>query len=234
MPPTEGLHKLVERQVRSWEAHQRFLEQERRLSDLKMPYGPWLSISRQFGSGGTDLAARLATRLGWTVYDRELLARIAAAEHVPAAEMARRDEHPSHVLDEVLSSLVVPHDAGQAAYLQQMFHVVGEIGRRGKAIIVGRGANWFLREAYGVRVRVVAPVAYRVERVRAAEEVPLATARKRVLLNDDEQRAFMRQVYLRDVDDPLGYDLVINLGAVDVEIATDVVVAAIERKFARP
>ncbi len=227
---TEGLHRLVERQGRSWEAAQRAHDDEG-TPGLHAPSGPWISISRQLGAHGDELATLLAARLGWQVFDREILARVAAETHASEPVLAHHDERAGGVLDDMLAQLVVPDDPGRAAYVQEMMRVARDIARHGAAIILGRGVNWFLDPAYGVRVRVVAPEAQRVAALLHDRPAAAAVVRQELAAHDAAQRAFVRQTFGRDIDDPLGYDAVLNLGSLDVERAADLVEAALVRRL---
>jgi len=120
---------------------------------------------------------------------------------------------------------------GQAGFLLEMTRVVWAVGRQGKAIVLGRGANWVLDSRFGLRVRLVAPVEVRVERVAEQEGLVRADAEKRVAAHDGEQQAFIRQAFGRRIDDPMGYDLVVNLGQLDPVGAAEAVLVALQRKL---
>jgi len=51
-----------------------------------------ITITREYGAGGGEVARKLAETLGWELLDRELLHQAAAVEHVPDAELERLDE----------------------------------------------------------------------------------------------------------------------------------------------
>ncbi len=164
MATSRGIHDLVERQGMSFEARRRAADEQQ---VVPAPREPWITISRQLGSGGNELAHLLAARLGWHVYDHEIVARIARASHVGETIVRGHDERPVGVLQEQLSALMIPSEGGHAAYVDQLTHVIVDIARGGRAVILGRGANWFLDPARGLRLRVVAPERDRVQRVLA-------------------------------------------------------------------
>jgi cytidylate kinase len=112
-----------------------------------------------------------------------------------------------------------------------MMRVVWAIARQGQAVLVGRGAHWLLDPRYGVRVRAIAPAAQRVARVVRTEGLSEPEATQRVEHDNADRARFMRQVYKKDIDDPLGYDLVVNLGTLDVDRAAEVVAAALAAKL---
>jgi cytidylate kinase len=109
--------------------------------------------------------------------------------------------------------------------------VVWALARQGQAVIVGHGASWLLDPRYGLRVRDSAPLDRRVARVVELEGLAPAAARKAILAHDEERRRFAQQVFRRDIDDPLAYDLVVNYAALDQATAVEVVVTALRRKL---
>ena len=104
------------------------------------------------------------------------------------------------------------------------------LAKQGNAIIVGRGANWFLDPCFGLRVRVVAPFEIRTERIVEREKLSCENAEMRIRENDERQSNYVRKVFGRDIDDPLGYDLMVNTGSLDEESAARAVVAALLRQ----
>ena len=84
-------------------------------------------------------------------------------------------------------------------------------------------------------MRLVAPFERRVARVAERESADTAATETRVREHDAERRRFIQQVFRRDIDDPLGYDVVINLDAVGEAVAAGMVLAALaDRTGERP
>jgi cytidylate kinase len=219
----------VELQARYRDILQRLAALGDEAAEIELYHGPWVTISRQLGSRGSDLAHRLSAPLGWRVYDREIIASIARQTHAPRSVVESRDERASGPFADYLGHLIVPTDPGQAGYLAEMMRVVGGIARDGKAIILGRGANFFLEPTYGLRIRVVAPFETRVARIAESEGLDTDDARRRVEQNDRDQRGFVKQSFGRDIDDPTGYDLMINTARLELEDAGELVATALQR-----
>lgn len=76
-------------------------------------------------------------------------------------------------------------------------------------------------------VRVVAPLEQRVRNIAQAYEVPIETARKRVLHRESRRAAFVKQSFHTDVADPENYDLVINTAKSDNDAAVGAIIGAI-------
>src|SRR4051812_9935580 len=134
------------------------LTQENTMPDLEQKAQAAMravTISREYGSGGGEIAARLARRLGWHLIDHEVVADVARALGVSEAEAATRDEHQDSLVLQILSSLGAlrsPVPAALPAALTTEAHiyeaarqrVVAAAVARGQAVIVGRGAQVLL------------------------------------------------------------------------------------------
>lgn len=232
MSDLPDIDKIIERQVRAWDLQRRTTEGAAMSTLGHLSEGPWISVSKQWGSGGVDFARQLAGELGWQVFDKEILAAI--AQHTDSREviLSHLDEQAIGSVNDYISQLVVPDDPGRLAYVEEMVRVVWGLAKQGSAIILGRGANWFLDPRFGLRLRIVAPMERRVAAVARELDLPIARAERRVRAYDAGQAAFIRQVFDRNIDDPLGYDLVLNLGTLDLGPAVRVAVSAMRSKLA--
>ena len=213
-----------------------FIREVRRLSELETPRpaaaeGPWIALSRELGSGGGELARLLGEALGWRVYDREILSAVAEETHRETFALERFDEKGVREVGEYIAPLILHDDPGQARVLDGLRHVILRIGREGRAILVGRGANFLLAPAGGLRVRTVGPPAQRAEALARAEGIEVSEARRRVAESDAAQRAFVRQAFQHEIEDPAGYDLVLSPLNLGLPAAAAAVLAAARTKL---
>ncbi len=228
------LERLLDRQSKLWEMRRTLARQGGEAARSMMAHlaeGPWLAVSKQIGSGGTEIARTAGERLGWQVYDREILLAIGRETHMRQKVLSRLDGHATGILEDFLSQLLVPGDPGQLAFVQEMVRVIYAIGRQGQAVLVGRGANWILGPQFGLRVRVIAPAEHRAAAVAKAENIDLTGARRRVKQDDAEQSRLIRKIFRKEVDDPTGYDLILNTGAMDLVAAAETILTALRRKL---
>ena len=114
---------------------------------------------------------------------------------------------------------------------RQMFRIIRTIASHGDAVIVGRGAPFLVPRDEALRVRVVAPIELRVERMGKTEELSSRDADKFVRRTDREREAFYRHHFGVDCADPMHYDVVINSGDMSIEAAADIVVTAYRGRF---
>lgn len=178
-----------------------------------------ITIARQYGAGGAELARQLALRLGWELLDRQLLHEAAGTQHVPDAELERLDEQAVTVPERW--RLHPPHQR----YLEGLRQAVEQAAERGRVILVGRGARHLLGERPGcLHLRLVAPQAWRVERLACAESWPPETALARCLDVDRVRRRFTRYFFGAAAMQADQYDLVVNTGWTPLEAVAETVV----------
>ena len=118
----------------------------------------FVTLSREAGAGGSEIAEQLGQRLGWSVFDKNLLDQVAARFHLPRTTLDLVDETPTNWAYDVLGTWMdrslVPHEK----YVACLSRVVMMAGRRGRAVFVGRGAQFLLprEEVLAVRLHCLA------------------------------------------------------------------------------
>ena len=128
-----------------------------------------------------------------------------------------------------ISSLVYERHLWPDEYLQHLMKVIGTIGKHGRAVIVGRGAQFVLPPVDNLRVRVIAPMRKRIRNAVAELGVSESEAQKIILRTDADRRSFSRKYFYADVSDPINYDLVINMDRMDLETAAKTIIAALNQ-----
>ncbi|MCA1905958.1 MAG: cytidylate kinase family protein [Desulfarculus sp.] len=184
-----------------------------------------VTISRQVGSFGDEIAALAARKLGYEHIDREHVHRLAQGcdDQFRQACLAYESETKPHGFFERLAFSNPAH----AALFASLNY---ELAKKGDVVMVGRGAQVVLGHLPGVlKVRVVAPSEVRVERVARRMNLSLEDAREFVRKFDHERRVLLEAVFEYDLFDWKNFDLVINTAALTVEDAADMIVLAAER-----
>ncbi len=237
MPATDHglvLEKLVSRQVKQWD------QARRSRKECTMPgrgmveevgYGPYLLVSRERGSGGLELARRVGRRLGWEVYDKVLVNEIARHAKVRQWLVESLDERVRSIFEDMLRGFHSQLEISAQDYLYHLRRIVLTLGHQGDVVVVGRGAEHQLPRQYGLLLRAVAPLEFRIERLALTEHLSLEAAREDAERTDRERAEFVRKNFGRDQADPLYYDLIVNTGEMSMEDATEVVLKAMERKL---
>jgi cytidylate kinase len=187
-----------------------------------------ICVSREAGAGGGALARLVGQRLGWKVYDDELLEAIAHRMRLPLDDVRALDELAPSVVQDWLLPLREEYYAPQEAYLDHLAKLIEAIGRAGESILVGRGAGFLLPRETTLSIRVIAPL--RVRAIRLAERMGLSTRTARRAAKDlDRRRAhFDRTMHRASTNDPHNFDLVLETHSLGLEIAAEIVVRAVE------
>ncbi len=207
---------------------------------------PVITISRQFGAGGSSVARALAASLHLGVVDQSLIAEVARRASLAPEDVEAEDERPTTVLDRLaLSFSPLAAGLGMAweppypdpAYdprrevLELTQEAVREAARAGNVVIVGRGGAHILREdPDAFHVFLHADPAFRQRVVMEREHIDQAAAARRVHEMDANRAAYIKQVYGRDWLDVRIYDLAIDTGRLGIEAAAEVILAAVERR----
>lgn len=229
-----GVLKLVERQIAAWELRRRVEDLGQRAGrclEENVAYGPCLLISRERGCGGERLARLAGERLGWHVFDREIVNEIAQLAHVRQQLIGSIDQRVRTIWEDDWRPELQPEDIGYETYLRCLRQVIRTLGHQGDVVILGRGAMYLLPSRCALRVRVVAPFQLRVEQIAEATVMPLKEAQALVHRIDGERAAFIRKNFGRDIGLLSEYDLVVNTGEITVEAATEIVLTGLRRKL---
>ena len=186
-----------------------------------------ITISREPGSGGRVVAKKLAAKLDFKVFHQEVLLEIAKRADVSDKLLATLDEKGLTVLEDCISALVYDRHLWPDEYLKHLMKVIGAIGEHGRAIIVGRGANFVVPPQNRLRLRIVAPQNVRIANVARDFDVTAEDAKRRIIRTESDRRAFIRKYFNADITDPNNYDIVINTGALEIDKAVEAVIAAL-------
>lgn len=197
-----------------------------------------ITVSREYGAGGSELAALLGERLGWRVLDHELIHQLALRLECEDADIEALSEHPPSFLDRLAASAVVTapesafHTAPWSTDADRLAAVTREVlleaAEQPPLVVVGHGANCLFRDRADVlRVRVTAPFDVRVRRVLERTGVPPAQAAAAVRHRDADRQHFLQRYYHTSVTDSCAYDLQINTGTVPLSAAAALVLALV-------
>lgn len=174
----------------------------------------FVTISRDPGGLGSEIAQMLGRHLEWLVYDREILDYIAQNSHVRQSLVEQLDEKSQGLVHETIQRFLMMTAGGAfgiAEYYEALVKTLAYLSTRGDAILVGRGANFVTREeGRGLHIRIIASPHIRMQRLAARWRIPPTEARWRMDELDLQRRNFIRRHFKQNVDDPRFYDLTFN------------------------
>ena len=179
-----------------------------------------VTIGREHGSNGHDIARALAAELGYACYDKEIVDT--------AAENSSFSKEFLHSYDEKRVSpyiVPVPHYLGlnesfrlnmQVAAAQ--FDAIRSLAERGDCIFVGRCADYVLRkEPKLLRVFIMADEDFRIRTMMAKQNLSEADARKLIRQVDKDRASYYRYYTDQSWGDRDNFDLILNSAKIGVD-----------------
>jgi peroxiredoxin/cytidylate kinase len=206
-----------------------------------------ITISKQEGSGGDEIALKVSKILGYAYFDKSLMLSEAKSLGISDEDIAdfSEDEYkvksfvdkiflrkkpiaPSNSLKE---SAINRKTLDEEECLSAIQAVINSLASRGKTVIVGRGGQAILKHKVGVlNVRIVAPSTIRIERVMKNRGLSREDALRFIKDNDQAAAEYLRRFYNIDWEDPEIYDLVLNTGKMDLNTAAQIIASIASQK----
>ena len=204
-----------------------------------------VTITRQFGSGGSSVAKLVADTLGWTLIDNEFVDEVARRAGLPRETVAALDEKAPSLKQRLVRALATASPevfvpAGQDAVEpteEQIVTITGRIideaAQHGRAVLVGRGAQAVLARARpheALHAYIVAPRDERIREVGRRLALDQKAAADEVDGTDANRDRFVEKWHGRKRQDPTNYHLVLNTGWLGYEGAAALIVAAVRQR----
>ena len=198
-----------------------------------------ITISRQFGAGGSTVARLVARQLGWSVVDNELVDRVAARAGLTPQQVAAQEERSPGIFERIVLALasssqeiLTPASAQALEPIEEprlveiTEKVVAEVAAQGKVVLVGRAATAVLAgEHDAIHARLIAPKDHRIGVVAARLGIDRAAAEVAIDRTDANRARYHQEYYGRRWDDPTHYHLILNTGVLGNDGAAGLIVA---------
>jgi len=180
-----------------------------------------ITVEREYGCGGGAIAAEIAKRLGWRLWDHDLTQEIANLANVDCRTVEQHDERCDNAFYRLAKAFwrgsyerSIPLDDEQAfdadCMVAMMQKIANRIADEGNAVIVGRGAPYFLRERPDAfHVFLYAPRAEKIRRLRESGK-SRAEAEELVDTVDRERMTFIKHYFNADWPTRSLYHLMLN------------------------
>ena len=209
---------------------QQFLAEKRNFEDLPEFGFPFITISRQAGSGGHLLSYVILTEFlkhkeselfqGWHVFDKVLCEIVAKDPLLQDSMETLVSERYRSEFRDFIESLFTGRSNQYLTY-KTTFKVVRMLALLGKVIVVGRGSALVTADLpQGIHIRLVAPETQRVIWMMKRFKLGKEAARESMAKQDADRRKLIKLFFHRDINDPLLYDIVWNTGKVSPEMIT--------------
>ena len=205
---------------------------------------PAITLSRTFGSGGTEVGFLVARQLGWRFCDRTILRQTAQALGLPSASLRYREERRCGFLERLLNLIAVASPevpftppVELPIYSRDLFEAERKVMHclvdNASAVLVGRGGFAALKDRPLVlNVRIQADLPFRkqflVDRKKAQDG---ESALKAIEISDRNRAAFIREVTGLDWQDPKNFDLVLDTSRDGIAGCAERIVEEAGRRF---
>jgi cytidylate kinase len=182
-----------------------------------------VTVSSEPGSGGRVIARGIADRMGYDLFLRDIIREIAERADIGSSVIESIEKERLSGIEDFIATLVSRRYLWPEVYLQQLMKIIGVIGKHGKAVIAGRGANFILPPKERLSIRIVAPMDLRIRNMSKILKLSEEEATKRVVMKEAKRKAFIRKSFNADIADPINYDLVFNTEYIRYEAAVEIV-----------
>jgi cytidylate kinase len=217
---SKSIHQIIEEQVKRWVMGN--IKDKSIVESINV-----ITVSRESGSQGYEVAQKLSRTLGFDLFHNEILDAMVDVSKNSRKLIETLDERGMNIVDDVVSALVHQHHLWPDEYTKLLLRILGTVGKHGRAVIVGRGANFVLAGPSTLRVRLVAPLKTKRDYMQKKLGLNAEDAQKHVIRTDSNRSAFVRRYFNADVADPSNYDLILNTGVVDIDRAVQVIKCAL-------
>jgi len=205
---------------------------------------PLITVSRQYGSGGSEVAERVARALDWHLYDNAVVDEVARRLGMPAEEVSAREERVPSLAERLASimALGVPEvmptvadlamQPSEERIVEMTKRVIEEAVQSGPAVLVGRGAQCMLAErADALHVFCYAPTealsSYAVTNLGIARE----DAARVVAERNHHREQYVKQHWKRDWRDFANYHVCVNTAWLGLDGAAELIVQLARERF---
>ena len=177
-----------------------------------------ITISRTYGSGGREIGRLVAQKLQVDFYDKNILSLLVEKTGISEEGLKNADERlikrspsPYGFTEET--------DYGTNHYLYEaQVRLIGELAQKGPCVIVGRLADWILRNREDVlNVFITAPGEARIQRIMGYEDVDEKTARELMIQVDRRRKSYYDYFTHQQWERMENRDLVINSSLLGIE-----------------
>ena len=192
-----------------------------------------ITISREFGSGGRTIGKMIAEKLGYKFYDSEIIERVVEESGLSKEIVEKYDEYATHKRSFLYSIAINSSTAGMDPYHGISFanqvqiaqiKVINEIAKDGNCVIIGRGADYILRDRDDVlNVFIYADMKHKADRVLSVYGANEKKIEDRIKDKDTKRKVFYRSFTMREWGVYTNYNLMLDSGMIGLERCADIV-----------
>ncbi len=185
-----------------------------------------ITIGREFGAEGHEIGSELAERIGFGLYDKDMLAMAAEKSGIDVKVLAPADEsYYGHALSPYLTIGRLSPSMGDKLF-QLQTEIIRDLAVKGSCIIIGRLADYILRDNPNcIRVFIYAPFEKRAEIIKNKHGISEGEAKKLVKKMDAARREYYTYYSNGKWDRKEGKDILLNRATFGVKGCVDILEA---------
>ncbi len=190
-----------------------------------------ISIGREYGSGGHEIAEKLANKLDLPLYDRNMLEEIALDKNVDHSELEKYDESPKKKL---LSRTVRGLSASNEQNIANMqFDYLKQKASQGKSfVVVGRCAETVLKGNDNlISIFIIGDMENRINRIAKLRNMTIDEAKSAVNRHDKTRKAYHNSYSDVKWGDSRNYDITINSSKIDLDEIVEMLLSYIDKRI---
>lgn len=195
-----------------------------------------ITIGREFGSGGHEVGRRLAAELGYKLYDKELLKMMAQESNISEKVLEDYDEKNTgsllySIMMDVYPSMNYVGNTLQRQIYQAQYDTIRRIGEKGDCVIVGRGADYILRDLpHLTSVFIRASEEFRIGRVAEYEHVSPQKAKEFITKADKKRASYYNFQTEKKWGHVSSYNLALDASDIGIDGCVNVIRCYLEMK----
>ena len=211
-----------------------------RLPQEQRAGNPFVTISRQTGAYRYTIPMALCEYLkknerrahcSWTVFDKELIKKIAEEHNLPETVLPYLSETAVSEVQDMVEEALGLHPSHDTL-VQDTGKTILHLAQLGYCIIIDRAANIITSKLPGgVHVRLISPWEKRVEHIQEYYKVTKKKAEEYILIEDRNRGNYVKKYFGKDINDPLLYDVVLNVGSLGIPRTVQIIGDLVFKRF---
>jgi len=213
MPRYTRMNSFINAQVKYWSMQKEMINSVEEKSIL-----PFITISREYGSGGYDIAEEIVSLLNeelnpepkWAAYDKKLLEKVMDDMGLSSNLMETLTNQARKTITNLIQTSFSTFPP-QVAVFKKLVETERILATNGHVVLVGRAGNVITKDLKGgFHIRIIADLEYKTDRISEKLEITKKEARKVIETKEAERNSFLKEFVKFDLTDPHHYHLIIN------------------------
>lgn len=190
-----------------------------------------ITISREYGSGGTEIGHLLEKRLGYKYYDKQLISGLAENLMIPENMIRQAENSPAkkNIFHEAISFWTKGANDQDKYIFEEQGKFIRKLAENGNCIFAGRRADYYLKDNENAfHLFFYAPAEKRIKHIMETENLSEEEAVKKIESMDKMRKSSYEYVTGRTWGDRHNFDRMINTDSCSIEQIVEEIAMLIE------